>query len=72
MKAELRLRPHNILPDAQVIEVWYGGEFLATVVGADGPGVNVVTKHRLVTDERPAMIAAGEMRFSVVTVEIVR
>ncbi len=48
MKSELRLGPHAVIPDATVVEVWYDGEFVATVCGADGPGVRVVSKHRLV------------------------
>jgi hypothetical protein len=49
MKAELRLRPHTGLSDARVIEVWYGGQFIATVTGADGPGVRVISKHLIVS-----------------------
>lgn len=45
MKSELRLCDHAVIPGAKVIEVWYAGEFIATVVGADGPGVRVLSKH---------------------------
>lgn len=44
MKAELRLRPHAILPDAHTIEVWHGGRWVCTVAGADGPGVNIISR----------------------------
>jgi hypothetical protein len=47
MKTTLRLRPHTLLPDTQVIEVWYGDQFIAEVTGADGPGVRVLSKYSL-------------------------
>ncbi len=47
MKTELRLAPHAILPGQQVVEVWHDGQFLGQVVGADGPGIRVLTKHAL-------------------------
>jgi hypothetical protein len=53
MKAELRLSTHATLPDGHVIEVWYGGEFIAAVYGADGPGVRVISKYDLVVTEQP-------------------
>jgi hypothetical protein len=30
-----------------VPEVWHDGEFIATLTGADSPGVRVITKHPL-------------------------
>jgi hypothetical protein len=27
------------------LEVWHDGQFIATVTGADGPGVRVISKH---------------------------
>jgi hypothetical protein len=45
MKAELRFRKHSILPDKNIFEVWYDGKFIAEVVGADGPGVRLLSKH---------------------------
>lgn len=47
MKAELRLADHTGVPGAKVIEIWYGDEFVGQVVGADGPGVRVISKHTL-------------------------
>lgn len=44
-KSKLKLVPHILLPDEQVIEVWYEENLIATVAGADGPGVRVITKH---------------------------
>lgn len=46
MKAELRLNPHQVLR-SDVVEVWYGGEMIATIYGWDGPGIRVITKHQL-------------------------
>jgi hypothetical protein len=45
MKSELRLKPHKQLPNQNVIEIWYDGEFIGTVVGNDGPGVRVISKY---------------------------
>ena len=45
MKTELRAVPHSIVPGATIFEVWHDGKFIATVTGADGPGVRVISKH---------------------------
>jgi hypothetical protein len=50
VKSELRLAEHASIHGAVVVEVWYGGEFIASVYGADGPGVRVISKHRLYVD----------------------
>ena len=47
MKTELRAVPHSIVPGAVIFEVWHDGQFIATVTGADGPGVRVISKHPL-------------------------
>lgn len=64
MKSELKLAPHTRLPGAQVIEVWFGGKLIATVTGADGPGVRVLSKH-------PLAIVATEDAINVVQVVVV-
>jgi len=46
-KSNLRLGTHQILPENQMIEVWYEGILIASVYGADGPGVRVITKFPL-------------------------
>lgn len=53
MKAELIVKPHSVMPDTQVIEVHYDGQFIATVAGADGPGVRIVSKHAANIQEQP-------------------
>jgi hypothetical protein len=45
MKTELRLADHSVLPGTKVFELWYGGVFIGQVVGADGPGVRVISKY---------------------------
>lgn len=45
MKTELRQRPHNLVPGAQVFEIWYGGALIGQVTGADGPGVRIISKY---------------------------
>ena len=62
MKAELRLKPHNFgtrnrAAAPQVVEVWFGGEFVGTVYGADGPGIRFISKHELRTKD--ALAQAG-------------
>lgn len=48
MKTELRLKPHSIVADRMVIEVWYDDQFIAEVVGLDGrAGVAVISKYAL-------------------------
>lgn len=47
MKTELRLGRHAVIADANVVEVWFDGKFIATVAGADGGGVRVISKHRM-------------------------
>lgn len=51
MKAELKMKPHTILQGEYVFEVWWGNQMVATVAGADGPGVRVISKHHLVPME---------------------
>jgi hypothetical protein len=46
-KSKLEPKPHAILPGENSVEIWYQGEFIGTVTGADGPGVRVMTKHRM-------------------------
>jgi hypothetical protein len=45
MKTTLRPVAHSIVPGATIFEVWYGDQFIATVTGADGPGVRIISKH---------------------------
>ncbi len=47
MRTELRAVPHSIVPGATIFEVWHDGQFIATVTGADGPGVRVISKHAI-------------------------
>ena len=44
-KSKLVSQPHALLPYQDIIEVWYKGEMIATVYGADGPGVRILSKH---------------------------
>jgi hypothetical protein len=44
-KSKLILKDHAVLPGEMTIEVWYEDRFIATVTGADGPGVRVMTKY---------------------------
>lgn len=47
MKTELRATPHSRIPGATVIEIWYDGQFIGQITGADGPGIRVFSKHGL-------------------------
>jgi len=57
MKTELRLSAHTVLAGEAVIELWHNGVFIGTVVGADGPGVRVVSKYqKVVTREHDPLV----------------
>jgi hypothetical protein len=45
MKTVLKMDPHRILSDVQVVEIWHNNQLLGTVVGADGPGVRIISKY---------------------------
>ncbi len=47
MKTQVRVVDHSVLPGEKLIEIWYAGELIGSVTGADGPGVRIITKHRL-------------------------
>ena len=46
-KAKLKIADHSLLPGESVIEVYYEGEFIASIYGADGPGVRIISKHKV-------------------------
>lgn len=56
MKTHLRLEPHSRLPGEVVVELWWGSEFVGTVVGADHPGVRVISKFPLAPLAEPRAI----------------
>lgn len=71
MKTQLRLGPHTVLAGAQVVEVWYGDVLIATVTGADGPGVRIISKHRIVaSDGHASSIAVHGSPANAISVEI--
>ena len=47
MKTQLKLADHSVLAGQKIIEIWHDGRFIGQVVGADGPGVRVITKHEI-------------------------
>ena len=49
MKTELRAVPHSIVPGSTIFEVWHDGKFIATVTGAEEPGIRVISKHPMET-----------------------
>lgn len=52
MKSELRLVPHyGEKKGSNVAEVWFEGEFICAVYGADGPGLRVITKHQVLVSQ---------------------
>ena len=65
MKSELRVDAHSITDGALVVEVWYANELLATVYGADGPGVRVISKHRLHVDPADPRASVGAVTVQV-------
>lgn len=47
MKAQLRYVQHDNLPGQATVEVLWDGKLVATVTGADGPGVRVISRFNL-------------------------
>jgi hypothetical protein len=57
MKSELIYTKHTVLPSGNaVVEIWYGGEFLATITGRDGPGIRVISKYTLQALDQSALL----------------
>ena len=59
MKSELRLTEHKVLPGEHTVEVWHDGRLVCTVVGADGPGVRVISRYDLmgtIRNDRPLRV----------------
>lgn len=50
MKTELRAVPHTIVPGTTIFEVWHDDQFIASITGAEGPGVRILSKHPMKTD----------------------
>lgn len=44
-KSKLKPKPHVLIPDQEAVEVWYKDILIASVYGADGPGVRVISKY---------------------------
>ena len=72
MKSELRLSRHDVVPGALVAEIWYDGQFIGEVVGADGPGVRVISKYIAEVQAEPGLSGSlvGPLTPSVVTVRL--
>ncbi len=62
MKAELRLSNHSVLPGQKIIEIWFDGEFVGQVAGAEGPGIRVLSKHQLEAELRAGGVNVVEVR----------
>ena len=44
MKTELKFGPHFINAGESMVEVWYGDRFIASIYGADGPGIRLISR----------------------------
>ncbi len=55
MKSELRLAEHSVIGCARTIEVWYEGQMIGRVYGADGPGIQVISKFGLEMEQIPGL-----------------
>lgn len=62
-KSKLKSKPHHLIPEQEVIEVWYDNNLVATVYEADGPGVRVISKH-------PMDIVRGGMGETINVIEV--
>src|SRR5262245_27105470 len=47
LKTHLELGEHSLLPGQKTIELWHDGELIGQVYGGDGPGLRVLSKHRV-------------------------
>jgi hypothetical protein len=56
MKTEIRVREHTVLPGQQIVELWYDGELIGQVCGADGPGARVLSKYTMTAVHRDPMV----------------
>jgi len=45
MKTKIKAVPHTQLPGENVVEVTYNGRLLCTIVGADGPGIRIISRY---------------------------
>jgi hypothetical protein len=58
-KTELRPTPHKELEGHYSIELWHEGQFIGTVVGADGAGIRILTRRTIEThDLRDRILSA--------------
>lgn len=66
-KSKLKLKPHALIEDQEAMEVWHEGTLVATVYGADGPGVRVLSKYPMdiVRGGASALIGSIEVRIEV-------
>lgn len=71
MKTELRLRPHAVLAGENVIELWYHGQLIGTVTGADGPGVRVLSKYQIESRPVPSELDRGPRTTPLNIIEVV-
>lgn len=69
-KTKLVLDQHSVLKGENVIEVWYQGDMIATIAGADGAGIRIISRH--VTDkDMPIRTCSGD-GISIITVPFTR
>lgn len=57
-KTRLCVVPHSVLVGHFVVELWHGARLIGTVVGADGPGIRVISKYPM-SVESPGVAGAA-------------
>lgn len=60
---DFKLRQHSVLPGRQIVEVWDGDQFIATITPGDTSALRVVSKHPLLADvlpEDPRFLSDGK------------
>jgi hypothetical protein len=70
MKTTLRVVPHSTILGARVFEVLYDGQVIATVVGADGAGVRIFSKHTLSVEQESEAAPTSTGKLNVCEVRI--
>lgn len=44
-KSHLKMDSHILLEEQETVEIWYEGQFVASVYGGEGPGLRIMSKH---------------------------
>jgi hypothetical protein len=60
---ELRSAPHGVL-GRTVIEVWSGGHFIAAIYGTDRPGLRILSKYPMISQQAGGDLNITDLAFT--------